>query len=398
MPDPTREPYIIDTDTHFTEPADLWTERLPKAWGDDVMHVRFIEEKQADMWCVGDNLIQYAWGFQCFGYDGPHPPGPLTYGQCHPATVGQAERVQVMDEMGIRTAVLYPNVAGLSGRQFVAMADKKIAAAHASVYNDFQVEWSARFPGRFIPMLVVPFWDVQACVVEIERLADAGFGGIVMTGAPQNHGEPYIHDPHWDPLWRACVDADLSVSFHVGNGLSGAKAKRGDATDPERTALDPPGATTSRAATFAFLDNGKQVSDLLLSGLLVRYPTLKFVSVESGLGWIPFVLESLDYHFKKTSHGRHPWGDLLPSDLFRRQVYVNYWFEELQPWHLETIGVDNILFETDFPHPTCLDHGDVHRALTERLAVFPEDVREKILFRNAERLYGRALRLAAAPV
>src|SRR4029079_6626863 len=238
---------------------------------------------------------------------------------------------------------------------------------------------------RFVPMAVVPYWDIVAAVEEVQRVAEtSAFGGVVITGAPHRHGQPYLGDHHWDPLWSACQEAGLSVSFHAANG------DMSEHIAVERIMLDGPAVTTARASTAAFLDNGQQVTDLLLCGVLRRFPELKFVSVESGLGWIPFVLESCDYHFKKSRVDREKpeFGDLLPTHLCRRQVYVNYWFERLEPWHVETIGADNILFETDFPHPTCLYGDEVRHALGNGLDKLPADVQEKILWKNAASLYG----------
>src|SRR5258706_14947551 len=103
----------------------------------------------------------------------------------------------------------------------------------------------------------------------------------------------------------------------------------------------------------SFLENAKAVADLLLSGILPRFPTLQFVSVESGMGWVPFVLEALDTRFKKNGvrKSNPEYGDMLPSDYFHRQVSVNFWFEELTPFHLQRVGLDRLLWETDFPHP-----------------------------------------------
>ena len=102
-------------------------------------------------------------------------------------------------------------------------------------------------------------------------------------------------------------------------------------------------------------DAARHLVDLLLSGILPRFPELIFVSVESGIGWIPFMLETCDYHFLRGDvRAQRPEFELLPSDYFRRQVYGCYWFESIAPrLLLDEIGVDRIMFETDFPHPTC---------------------------------------------
>jgi predicted TIM-barrel fold metal-dependent hydrolase len=389
------EPLIIDTDTHFTEPADLWESRLPREWGDSVLKVRWNESLQREAWQLGDTVVAPAWWCLSYGSRKPYPSSPATLEDAHVSTYDQSARVAVMDECGVRAAVLYPNVAGLRLHNFVAMPSKEISAAHISVYNDYQLEWARNAPGRFIPMLVVPFWDLPQSLSEIERFKGKGFGGIVMTGAPQIHGQPYMADPYWYPLWEACVDAELSVSFHIASG------DMADAVAPERRLVDPPGTALARIATFPFLDNGKYIADLLLSGVPARYPTLKFVSVESGVGWVPFVLESLDYHVARDSAslGVKPFDGMRPSELFHRQFFVNYWFEDLKPWHIDAVGADNILFETDFPHNTCLGPDDVKERLANGFNDLSDDTREKILWRNAIALYGKALeQLTADPV
>ena len=130
------------------------------------------------------------------------------------------------------------------------------------------------------------------------------------------------------------------------------------------------------------------MTDLLLSGVLPRFPDLKFISVESGIGWVPFCLESCDYHFMAADIRKaRPEFEMMPSDYFRRQVYACYWFEKIAPRKLiDDIGADNILFETDFPHPTCL-YGNVQETIEDGLEGQSEEVRRKILWENSAKLY-----------
>ena len=109
------------------------------------------------------------------------------------------------------------------------------------------------------------------------------------------------------------------------------------------------------------------------------------------MGWVPFVLEAADYHVKKARQ-RVGSDDLLPSEFFRRQVYVTYWFEDLDEWHVQKIGAENVLFETDFPHRTCLEDDAIRDVVTRKFANLDSGVQEKILWRNAEALYAGSLR------
>ena len=138
-----------------------------------------------------------------------------------------------------------------------------------------------------------------------------------------------------------------------------------------------------------FLRNGMQLNDLIMSGVLARHPKIKFISVESGIGWIPFCLEALDYQFKdnRVSEER-PEFTMLPSEYFARNVYACYWFEQTAPRRLiDKVGMDNILFETDFPHPTSIYGEEVHKRIKSGLSDCTEEVRTKILWGNGQKLY-----------
>ena len=374
---------IFDTDTHFTEPPDLWTSRLGKKWGDEeVFHVRWDEGSQMEWWYLRDKQVIPAWAGAMYGWKSDHFSYPPTHRDIHPATHDRDARLKAMDDSHVRVCILYPNVGGIDPSRLAA-APAELSFEHLRVYNDFLLEWTAPAADRFLPMAVVPFWDIKETVREIERVVGTRHRGIIMTGMPHRHGQPYLGDPHWDPLWAICQESGLSISFHVGSGGVGEHAA------PERMRVDGPAAGLARSTTAVFLDNGHQVTDLLLCGVLARFPELNFTSVESGIGWLPFVLESCDYHFKKYRVWREKpeFGDALPSDLFRRQVYVNYWFERLEPWHIDALGADHILFETDFPHPTSLYGEEVDQALRNGLDQLSPDVQEKILWRNAAKLY-----------
>ena len=175
----------------------------------------------------------------------------------------------------------------------------------------------------------------------------------------------------------------MPISFHIGSGdMQEGLAKARVNTYGRMAAF-------TELAVDIFLHNAIQLNDLLMSGVLVRHPKIKFVSVESGVGWIPFVLEAMDYQFKGNSvTEEHPEFDLLPSEYFARNVYACYWFEQTAPRRLfDKIGVDNVLFETDFPHPTSLYGDEVHARIKSGLSDCEDSVRRKILWGNAEKLY-----------
>ena len=133
---------------------------------------------------------------------------------------------------------------------------------------------------------------MAATVAEIERCAKLGHKGVLFTGEPQKLGHADPRDRHWDPLWAAAQAAICP------SASTSAAATFDDDFTPERMQLIRHRPTNALAAISLFLDNGKQLVDLLFSGVLARFPELKVVSVESGIGFIPFVLEAADYTFE----------------------------------------------------------------------------------------------------
>ena len=390
---------IFDADTHVTEPPDVWTSRVASKWGDMIPHVRYEDAKASEdggvsalfspgaeeAWFIGEEKILGAAISAQAGWKEPPPSHPLKLSEALPASYDAGERLKYMDEMGIAAQVLFPNVAGLGSQIFLKLKEPELMLECARAYNDFLIDWVAPDPKRFVPMCCTTFWDVETAPAEIERAAKIGHKGLVFTGTPQSHGLPLLADRHWDPVWAAAQACNMPICFHVGSG------DFDEMIDPEYIKAFGLKTYLGRICTRLFLENGNQLTDLLLSGILPRFPELKFISVESGIGWIPFVLESVDYHFQAGDAASEcPEFEMLPSEYFHRQVYGCYWFERTAPKYLlDAIGVNNILFETDFPHSVCLYgreaiDGNIEAGLGDQ----PESVQRRILHDNAAELFG----------
>ena len=372
---------IIDVDTHVTEAADLWTSRVPARMRDAVPHLAK-DRRGRHMWFLNGKPIAKL-GLSATAGAGDMKDPPDHYDDMHPGAYDAKARLAYMDHMGIWAMVMYPNVGGFGSQVFLQLGDPELMLTCVKVYNDWQAEWAAADPRRLLPIISTPFWDIQAAVAEVRRCAAMGHRGILFTGEPQAFGQPLLGDPHWNPLWEAAVELDLPVSFHIGSG------NMESGLNHDKMKVYGRMAAFTEVSVAYFMRNGMHLADLLLSGVLARYPAIKFVSVESGIGWIPFLLEALDYQFtgNRVAEER-PDLDRLPSEYFARNVYGCYWFEQTAPRLLiEKVGVDNILFETDFPHPTSLFDGDVHASIASGLAECSAEVRRKILWGNAQKLY-----------
>jgi predicted TIM-barrel fold metal-dependent hydrolase len=373
---------IIDADTHVTETPDLWTSRAPARYRDKVPYV-ITDDDGSQKWLVGGSKPLASAGMTATAGRGSFNNPPKTYDDMHPGAYDAKARLKYMDDMGIWAMVMYPNVGGFGAQQFLKLNDPELMLTCVQIYNDWQTEWASADSRRLLPITSIPFWDVDAAAKEVRRCAAKGHRGILFTGEPQYYGLPLMGHPHWNPLWEAAVETDLPLSFHIGSGdMAEGLLKNKVATYGKMAAF-------TELAVDIFLHNGLQLNDLIMSGILARYPKIKFVSVESGIGWIPFMLEALDYQFKGNSVAlEQPAFDLLPSEYFARNIYACYWFEQTAPRRLlDKIGVDNILFETDFPHPTSLYGDEVHARIKGGLADCEESDRRKILWGNAQKLY-----------
>jgi predicted TIM-barrel fold metal-dependent hydrolase len=138
-----------------------------------------------------------------------------------------------------------------------------------------------------------------------------------------------------------------------------------------------------------FLGNARFVINSIYAGIFDRHPNLKMVSVESGVGWVPFILEAMDYEIVENAPEQAAALSKKPSEYFKQNWYATFWFEEnhgnLQ-WLIETVGEDNVLFETDFPHPTCI-YPDPLGTVADKMSKLLPQTRRKVLGENAARLY-----------
>ncbi len=377
---------VIDTDTHLTEPADLWTSRMPARFKDQAPRVDRDEKSGKLRWRIGNRWASLVGNYSIAGWKEFPPSCPPTLEEAMPAAYDAKARVALMDEVGVYAQVLYPNIIAFEGHAFLSLPDPELRLACVRTYNDYLSEFASIAPNRFILMTMLPFWDLDASIEELKRCQAMGHRGVLWASTLDKHGLPDFRDEHWDPLYAVAQDLDLSINFHIGVGNTAEELVQ---------ALDrdgyEPAANTART-TMSFIGNVRALTTMLTCGLLDRFPRLNFVSVESGFGYLPFLLDTLDWQWKNSgAMDRYP-SRMLPSEYFFRQVYSIFWFEEAALPLLPRYQ-DNMMFETDFPHPTCLHAGPGTYApmpaeiIDRDIKIVGEDVMRKVLYDNAARLY-----------
>jgi predicted TIM-barrel fold metal-dependent hydrolase len=226
---------------------------------------------------------------------------------------------------------------------------------------------------------------VDASVREAERVAALGARGVNLTSDPQDMGSPDLANRAWDPLWDVCDDLKLPVHFHIGASLTAMNFYGNYFWPSQHEYLKP-----AIGGTLLFINNARVVVNVTLCGMLDRHPGLKLVSVESGIGWVPFILEAMDYEVFENAPEQAADLSRMPSEYFKDHWYATFWFERNPGSNLQalvdSVGEDNILFETDFPHPTCLYPKPLD-TVAEKMATLTPSARRKILGENAAKLY-----------
>lgn len=382
----TRIP-LIDADTHVVEPPDLWTSRLSSRWGDAVPHMRWDDSNDCEAWFIGDQRLM---GLEAAmaGWDGYPPNHPLRFEDL-PAELWDAKsRLRRMDDDGIFAQVLYANI-GLFHTARMSSVDQQLHLDIVRAYNDWQTEWSSSAPNRLLPVASLPFWDLNATLEELNRCYDLGHRAMTFSQDPSAFGLPALDDDYWDPMWATAQEMDLAATFHIGSSSAASLGENVGQSTRDRHA--------NHAATSILHVTGniQTITRLIFGGVCHRFPRLNFVSVESGIGWLPFLVALMDWQWKGCGVGvEHPEYDLLPSEYFKRQIYGCFWFEDQTAIQaIELLGADNFLFETDFPHPTSLSPGPKSPALSPRdyiastLTSLPEASLVKLLCGNAANLF-----------
>jgi len=378
---------IVDADTHISEWDDLWTSRAPAKFKDRVPQKRIVNGKR--LWTIdGDKSMGTGCPNSAIRADGAKPQGlgflEWDLEDAHKGAYDVKARLQYMDQYGIWAQIGYGNILGFGG-QAAGQVDPELRHVSTVIYNDAMAEVQQQSNNRIFPMALMPWWDVKLAVAEAKRCAKMGMKGVNINSDPQTHGLPDLGDAHWTPFWETCVEHDLPVNFHIG----ASDQAMSFALDGQwKSSLESEQRTMMTfSSTMLFFGNARVLANIILSRFLEKFPTLKIVSVESGVGWIPFLLEAMEYQMSEAGVGF----DVRPVDLFRRQIYACSWFErEFFASTARMLGVDNVMFETDFPHPTCL-YPDPMQHVASAAAAFTPDERKKVFSTNAARVYNLSL-------
>ena len=378
---------VLDADSHLTDVDDLWTKRAPAAYKDEILHVEEVDGERT--WVVEGLAVGKAGGGSTIDKAGIKHPFQESmvewdFERAHIGAWDIDTRLEVLDAMGIQHQVLYPNALGLGGQALADVKDPVLRNLCVQIFNDSRAEIQSRTNNRLLPMPILPSWDIDACVREAQRISDMGLRGVNMTSDPQDLGSPDLANRAWDPLWEVCADLELPVHFHIGSSLTAMNFFGQYFWESQHEYVKP-----AIGGAMLFIGNARVVINTIFAGVFDRHPKLKMVSVESGIGWVPFILETMDWELPENAPVQAAELDRAPSEYFKTNWYATMWFEtgrgHLQEL-VDKVGEDNIMFETDFPHPTSLWPKPLEH-VQDAMATLRPETRRKILAENGNKLY-----------
>jgi predicted TIM-barrel fold metal-dependent hydrolase len=387
-------PKIISVDDHVVEPPHVWETWLPAKYKDRgpkverrgigmMRHVgggayeqTFDDDgPKADCWVFEDLVYINKRHVAAVGFDRDDmTASPITYDEMRPGCYDPKARVEDMEMNHVEASLCFPSFPRFCGQTFTEAKDHELGLACIKAYNDWMVEeWCGDSDGALIPLIIVPLWDAQLAADEVRRNAERGVHAVCFSEIPPHLGLPSIHSGEWDPFFAACEETQTTINMHIGSS-SRMPATSGDAP-------------IAVAATLSFNNAMASLSDWLFSGKLVQFPELKLAYSEGQIGWLPYILERADTVWQQ----HRAWAEVAdivpepPSTYYFRQVFGCFFSDFHGLKSLDEVGVDNITFETDYPH-TDSTWPDTKKIAEEMVSGLDDETVYKIMRGNAIRM------------
>jgi predicted TIM-barrel fold metal-dependent hydrolase len=382
---------MVSIDDHLIEPPGVWVDRLPAKYHDRCPHIEEVAEERVEAFYA--KTVQLPKGAHVWRFEDILEPmigliatagtpvedrnfTPLRYDQILRGTWDPVARLADMDTDGVWAQAPFPSFPGFAGNKFVFAKDKDLALLCVQAYNDFLLEeWVAAAPDRYISLIILPLWDPALCPAEIERCAARGANGITFPDAPTGLGLPSFHGSDWDATFAAAAEAEMPLCMHFG----------GSRVLPYIAPDAPQAAVTAVFGMTLF----NSMAELAMSTVFKRHPKLKIAYSEGGIGWVPYALMRMDqvwetYRQYPIENNVDP--DQRPSDVVRKHIWSCFIDDPVGIRERYTIGVDRLLWESDFPHADSLWPNS--RTNAEKvLADVPTDEVRKIVADNARELF-----------
>lgn len=379
LPDPApreRTYTIISVDDHLVEPPHLFEGRVPAALAPRAPRIVTLPNGD-EAWefegalypQVGLNAVagrpKDEWSME-----------PARFDEMRPGCFDVDARVRDMDLDGVYASLCFPSlIAGFAGTVFSRAKDPELGLACVRAWNDWHLtEWAGAHPDRFIALQVAWLGDPDLAAADVRANAARGAKALSFPENPVDLGLPSLHTDHWDPLLRACEETETVVCLHNASS--------------SWTAARSPGAPLALYTTLFPVNALVTAADWLWARIPTRFPSIKLALSEGGIGWVPMLIDRINYVLDHSAVGSDHWDDphLSPVDALRR----NFWFCTIDLGSTlalrEHIGIDRICIESDYPHADSTWPDTQPRARAALTALPPGDVR-KLTWENASALF-----------
>jgi predicted TIM-barrel fold metal-dependent hydrolase len=299
-----------------------------------------------------------------------------------------ALRIKDQDRDGVQAEVLY-GILGATGR----LNDPEASGEVIRVYNEWLASFVESQPGRFVGLAAIPNNPLDAGIAEVERVAKRGAcRGVDIANSSDL--KP-LWDPYWDPLWAVINETGLPLHFHTVGGYVPEHIRQIMFIGSDPTRANLPGAPNvplpvARAAfatniTHFQINMANILTSMIFGGVLEKYPRIRLILGESGIGWIPYVLWRMDAEWEDQFQDLSL--KMKPSDYWRRQCFATYQTDPIGVKLIDDLGADKIMWGSDFPHPDGI-WPDSREYVAKEMGHLPADKRRKVICENAGKLYG----------
>ncbi len=369
----------MSADDHLIEPANLWVDRVPAAYRDRCP--RIVEVDGREYWeyegARTPNMMgtrRPLPGFLPSGHSSMPGRGSARYDEIRPGCYDPVARLEDMDTDGVWGQLCFPDYSRFAGHRFyLGVEDLDAGVVCIQTYNDYLLdEWCATDPERLFGAVILPLHDIDLAVAELERTIAKGARALAFSENPTVLGLPSVHTAHWDRLWSIVNEAGVPVCMHIGSS--------------SKLVTSSDDAPVSVSLTLTGMNSMLACVDWLMSGAFERFADLSIVLSEGGAGWVPYVLERADKMFHDKRFDEMMSHKPLPSELFAAHVYVCLVDEYFALRSLDSLPVDNMLWESDYPHGDGL-WPDNRAYLDKALADVPAGDAVKIVETNFRRLF-----------
>lgn len=390
-------PRPIDADNHYYEPLDAFTRHLPREFRR--RGVRPVQSGKRVELLIGDRLNRFipnptfdpiiVPGCLDLFFRGQTPEGTdrSKIMKVEPLRIEYRDRdarLRVAEEQGLDAVLLFPTLG--CGVEEALRHDVPATMASLSAFNRWlEEDWGFSYEGRLIGVPMLSLADPDAALAEAGSLLARGARVVHVRPAPVPTGQGSgrsLGDPLHDPVWARLAEAGVPVAFHLGDSGYNAFAGAWGAAGVFEAFGQVDVLSRLVVSDRAIHDT---VGSLIVHGVFHRHPKLKIASIENGSDWLHLLVKRLRKLANQTPSAFRE----DPLDTVRRHVWVTPYLEDDLRALADLIGVERILFGSDWPH----GEGTAQPLdFAKELSMFGEAEVRRILRDNAVELLGSAPR------